>query len=135
MFIRFNKTKLLYYLVVPIIYIQIVPFIILDIFITVYQWINFSVYKIEKVNRQDYIVFDRHKLDYLDIIEKVNCLYCSYVNGLVSYIQEIASRTEEFFCPIRHAKKQLGNHSLYQQFTEYGDGQAYEEKKRKYFDR
>lgn len=34
-------------------------------------------------------------------MEKVNCVYCSYFNGLMSYLREIAGRTEQYWCPIR----------------------------------
>jgi len=122
------KAKLTSYLVAPIIYAQIIPFLFIDLFITVYQWINFPVYKIDKVNRQDYIVFDRHKLAYLNTLEKINCLYCSYVNGLIGYAREVASRTEQYFCPIRHARKQLGTHGRYYLFTDYGDAESYKNK-------
>ena len=119
------KSKWTFRLTAPFIYMQIIPFLLLDIFVSIYQWTNFPVYKISKVKRGDYIIFDRHKLGYLNTLEKINCLYCSYVNGLIGYIREISSRTEQFFCPIRHAKKQVGKHDRYYLFTDYGDTQAY----------
>ncbi len=116
------------YIVSPFIYMQIIPFFMLDIFVSIYQWTNFPIYKISKVRRKDYIIFDRHKLGYLNTLEKFNCLYCSYVNGLIAYVREVASRTEQFFCPIRHAKKQQGSHDRYHLFTDYGDTESYKGK-------
>jgi hypothetical protein len=34
------------------------------------------------------------RLAYLNTIEKVGCIYCSYANGLLGLITEIAARTE-----------------------------------------
>lgn len=123
-----RNVKFSSYLVSPIIYVQIIPFLLLDIFITIYQLINFSIYKIDKVERRNYIILDHHKLTYLNSLEKLNCLYCSYINGLIGYVREIASRSEQYFCPIRHASKQLGGHSRYHLFTNYGDAEGYREK-------
>jgi len=36
---------------------------------------------------------------YLNIMEKVNCLYCGYLNGLTAYAQEIGGRREQYWCP------------------------------------
>ena len=120
-----SEVPLISYLVLPVIYSIIIPAVILDIFVTVYQVICFPVYKIPKVRRSDYIIFDRHRLGYLNLIEKMNCLYCGYLNGLVAYAQEIAARTEQRFCPISHAKRPRQTHSRYRFFLSYGDGERY----------
>ena len=109
----------------PFIWMCIIPVLLLDITISSYQCICFPIYNIPKVNRQDYIIFDRHYLNYLNLIEKINCAYCSYVNGLISYIQEIAARTEQFWCPIKHAKRLKTLHSRYQKFISYGDAEQF----------
>lgn len=105
----------------PIIYSMIFPLFIFDIFISFYHASCFPIYQIEKVCRKDYIVFDRQKLSYLNIIEKFHCIYCAYGAGLIAYASEIIGRTEEYFCPIKHAHKIAGRHSHYAQFIEYGD--------------
>ena len=56
----------------PIIYSMIFPLLILDVFVTVYQAICFPIYRVAKVCRGDYIVFDRQQLEYLNFIEKVH---------------------------------------------------------------
>jgi hypothetical protein len=73
----------------PFIYAMIVPTIILDIFLFVYQNICFRLYGIPLVKRGEYISSERKHLDYLNWIQKINCLYCSYVNGIFSYAVEI----------------------------------------------
>ncbi len=131
---REMKTSLLRYVVgakplialtAPVIYLLVVPFALLDLFITIYQVVCFPVYGIPKVRRRDYLVFDRRYLAYLNVLEKLNCAYCSYVNGLIGYVREIGSRTEQFWCPIKHARKLVGTHSGYDRFSEFGDADAY----------
>ena len=110
----------------PIIYGMVVPLLALDLFVSFFQWACFPIYGIAKVRRGDYIVFDRHQLGYLNFIEKFHCTYCEYANGLIGYLREIVARTEEYFCPIKHARKILGTHPRYQRFLEYGDADDYE---------
>jgi hypothetical protein len=112
----------------PIIYSMIVPLAMLDLFVSFYQLSCFPIYKISKVRRGDYIVFDRQQLAYLNFIEKFHCTYCAYANGLMAYVSEIVARTEEYFCPIKHAQKILASHSRYSRFLNYGEADEYEVK-------
>jgi hypothetical protein len=112
-------------LTAPVIYSLIVPFVLLDISMTVYQAICFPVYGIPKVPRRDYFAFDRGHLAYLNAIEKLNCAYCSYANGMIAYVREVASRTEQYWCPIKHATRVMGAHARYSGFEDYGDAEAY----------
>ena len=109
----------------PIIYSMIVPFVILDLTVSIYQLICFPLYKIARAKRRKYIVFDRHHLPYLNSIEKLNCAYCSYVNGLIAYSREIVARTEQYWCPVKHAHKVLDAHRRYARFAAFGDAEAY----------
>ena len=112
-------------LTAPLIYAVIVPLLLLDLFVTIYQAVCFPVYQIPKVSRRDYLVFDRHHLAYLNALEKLNCAYCSYANGLIGYVREIASRTEQYWCPVKHARRVIGAHSRYALFEDYGDAEGY----------
>lgn len=116
----------------PIIYAMIFPLMMLDICVSFYQWACFPIYGITRVRRADYIVFDRRHLGYLNFIEKFHCTYCEYGNGLMSYMAEILARTEEYFCPIKHAHKILGTHARYNRFLDYGDAADYEAKLEEY---
>src|SRR4030067_899800 len=122
------NASLLNILTAPVIWFCLVPSVFLDITVTIYQIICFPVYKIPKVRRDDYIVIDRYALNYLNAMEKLNCVYCGYVNGLIAYVQEIAARTEQYWCPIKHARKIGSIHSRYNKFFEYGDGNEYRKK-------
>lgn len=109
----------------PIIYSMIVPLALLDLCVSFYQATCFPIYRIAKVRRRDYIVFDRQQLEYLNFIEKFHCTYCAYGNGLIAYVGEIVARTEEYFCPIKHARKVLGTHARYARFLGYGEAADY----------
>ena len=110
----------------PVIYAGIVPFMLLYLFVSIYQAVCFPIYGIAKIRRADYIVFDRHHLAYLNVLEKLNCAYCSYANGLIAYTREIAARTEQYWCPIKHARKLVAAHPRYSGFAEFGDAGAYQ---------
>ena len=89
----------------PIIYGMIIALMMLDLFVSFYQAACIPIYGIVNVRRRDYIVLDRHHLEYLNFIEKFHCTYCAYRARLTAYIAEIVSWTEQYFCPIRHAHK------------------------------
>lgn len=110
----------------PVIYGMIVPLLILDLFVTVYQAVCFPIYRIARVRRASYIVLDRQQLEYLNFVEKFHCTYCAYASGLIAYAYEIVARTEEYFCPIKHARRILGTHSRYRRFLDYGEAADYE---------
>lgn len=116
-------------LTAPIIYSVIIPLVLLDLFVTVYQMACFPAYGIEKVRRCDYFAFDRRHLAYLNVLEKINCAYCSYANGLINYTREIASRTEQHWCPIKHARRVLGTHPNYLGFDDFGDVDAFRKRR------
>lgn len=113
-------------LTAPVIYSGIVPLLLLDLFLIIYQAACFPVYGLDKVSRRDHMIFDRHHLGYLNALQKLNCAYCSYANGLISYAREIAGRTEQYWCPIKHARHVVGAHAKYRDFSEYGDAEAFE---------
>jgi hypothetical protein len=119
-------------LTAPMIYGMVGPLLLLDICICFYQAICFPIYKIPKVKRDNYIIFDRHHLSYLNIVEKSHCVYCTYGNGLLAYATEIIARTEQYFCPIKHARKMMGRHARYANFVEYGDAEDYQTKLEKF---
>ena len=112
-------------LTTPIIYSLSLPFVLLDVWVTLYQWICFPIYGIDRVARRRYFAIDRQRLGYLNAIEKANCMYCSYANGVVAYVREVAGRTEQYWCPVKHARAVKGPHTHYQFFFDYGDAAGY----------
>ncbi|MES2657421.1 MAG: hypothetical protein V4689_02325 [Verrucomicrobiota bacterium] len=119
------KSRFLVILTGPIIWMGLVPILLVDVVGTIYQTICFPIYGIPKVRRADYIAFDRHRLSYLNPIEKLNCEYCAYANGIPVYFTGVAARTEQHWCPIKHAGCLKCAHSRYRHFTEFGDGEGY----------
>ena len=101
---------------------------LLDLCVTIYQRLCFPAYGIPRVRRRDYLQIDRYQLQYLSGLQKVNCVYCGYVNGLIAYVAEIAGRTEAYWCPIKHAARVAATHRYYDDFIEFGDGASYDEK-------
>lgn len=119
------RARLRNILTIPFIWSCFFPALLLDLVVSFYQALCFPIYAIPKVKRSEYIVIDRHALAYLNIIEKANCLYCGYFNGLIAYIQEIAARSEQYWCPIKHARRTASLHSRYKNYLEYGDAEGY----------
>lgn len=123
-----GNASILNILTAPIIWFCLIPALLLDLSVSLYHAICFRIYGIPLVKREDYIVIDRHSLQYLNAVEKLNCMYCGYFNGLIAYVQEIAARTEQYWCPIKHARRLNSIHSRYHKFIEYGDSDYYQKR-------
>lgn len=121
----FSRTSLAVVLTAPVIYSLIVPLLIVDAWVSAYQAICFRGYRIPRVSRRDYIAFDRSRLGYLNLIQALNCAFCAYANGVIAYVREVSSRTEQYWCPIKHAVKLSAPHRRYYEFLEYGDAEGY----------
>ncbi|MEN8257534.1 MAG: hypothetical protein ABFS09_06690 [Thermodesulfobacteriota bacterium] len=126
-----KDAPLLNIITTPLIWSCLLPALFMDLVVSFYQMVCFPIYSMPKVKRSDYIVIDRHYLSYLNWIEKINCFYCGYFNGLIAYVQEIAARTEQYWCPIKHAKRSMARHSRYKKFFDYGDGRKYRTQNKK----
>ena len=122
-----RQTRPMVVLTAPVIYALIVPFVLLDLCVTIYQAVCFPVYGIPKARRRDYIRIDRHHLAYLNALQKLNCVYCGYCNGVIAFVREVAGRTEAYWCPIKHAARVNGRHERYAGFMAFGDAEGFEE--------
>jgi len=107
----------------PFIYAMVIPFLILDVFLFVYQSVCFPLYRIARVRRSNYVVIDRHQLGYLNVFEKLNCMFCGYADGMLAYTRQILACTEMYWCPIKHARKILDPHRRYARFADFGTGE------------
>lgn len=115
-----------YALFTPVIYAQIIPLVILDIFMEIHHRLCFPLYGIPYVKRGEYIVIDRQKLSYLSPLKKVNCFFCGYANGLLQYCVRIVGDTERFWCGIMHAEREgFRPPPHHANFLPYGDEKAY----------
>ena len=124
-----RNRRIKHILSLPFIYSMIIPAIILDVFITLYHSVSFRLYNLPLIKRSSYIRIDRQKLQYLNAIERIHCMYCGYVNGLFHYATVIAAETEKYWCGIQHKK---GNGFIppahHKDFLPYGDKKAFEKK-------
>ena len=82
------------------------------------------------MKRSQYLALDRKKLSYLTFVQKLNCLYCDYANGVFAYASEIGGRTEWYWCPIKHPDNALRSHDHYDQFIEFGESDDFAKKHR-----
>ena len=105
----------------PFVYSMIIPLALLDLFLVAFQAICFPLYRVPKVRRSNYVVIDRHNLEYLNVIEKLNCVYCGYADGVLAFGRQVLSRTETYWCPIKHARRVLDPHRRYARFADFGD--------------
>lgn len=120
------RARPLVVLTAPFIYGMVIPLVFVDICVSIYQAVCFPIYGIPKVKRSDYFVYDRAGLAYLNMLQKLNCAYCSYGNGVAGYVREIAGRTEAYWCPIKHARKVIGAHEHYARFADFGDAEGFQ---------
>ncbi len=123
-----RQSPLLSIVIAPVIYGLVIPLALLDLALIGYQRICFPVWGIGRVRRSDYVVIDRHRLAYLNGIQKLNCVYCGYANGLLALAREVAGRTEQYWCPIRHARSAKGAHGRYDRFLPYGDAEGFRDR-------
>ncbi|MBI1863514.1 hypothetical protein HYS00_05355 [Candidatus Microgenomates bacterium] len=113
----------------PFIMMPLIPAIMFDISIEIYQQICFPLFGIPHVDRSKYIIFDRAKLPYLKWYEKFYCMYCSYVNGMIAYTGRIAGDTESYWCAIKHRGFDGYVEPPHQaDFVPYGDEDAFHER-------
>ena len=118
-------SRFLVLITTPVIYACLIPMALLDLVCSIYQWLCFPIYGIPYVRRGEYLAFDRHHLQYLNLIEKINCEYCAYANGILAYVTEIAARTEQYWCPIKHFRCVKCAHKRYRHFFNFGDAEGY----------
>jgi len=130
--IYLRSSSLTQIICIPFVYGLFIPLLLLDISVSLYQRVCFTFWALPKTIRSDYVVFDRRHLAYLNGIQKLNCLFCSYANGVIAFAQEIASQTEQYWCPIKHAARMRVAHKRYQNFLEYGDAEGFQRKSDEY---
>lgn len=125
-----NSYRLLkHIIVVPLLYTLVVPIIITDIWIEIYHRICFPLCGIPYVKRRNYIKIDRHKLKYLNLFQKIYCVYCGYTNGVIQYWVKIAGETEQYWCGVQHKKNpDFIAPSHHKNFAEYNNESDFNQK-------
>ncbi|HRY01433.1 MAG TPA: hypothetical protein P5171_15060, partial [Xanthomonadaceae bacterium] len=111
----------------PFIYGMAVPLVLLHLTLEIYQRVCFPLFRIAVVRPSDHFIVDRHRLRYLNPVERLNCGYCGYANGLMSFAREIIARTEQYWCPIKHSQQISTAHARYARYADFGDAGHYPE--------
>ena len=111
----------------PFIYGMFFPALFLHLCLEIYHQVCFRIYGIPLVKEEEYFIYDRQLLPYLNWLEKINCVYCSYVNNLFRYAVEIGGRTERYWCPIKYHRRVSGAHSQYNKFVDFPDAKNFRE--------
>jgi hypothetical protein len=112
----------------PLLYLAAIPIVVLDIYIEIYHRVAFPIYGLPWLKRKHYIKIDRHKLRYLNVLQKIFCVYCGYANGVVHYWTRIFGETERYWCSIKHSDREgFETPPHHRAFLEYGDDKSYEE--------
>ena len=96
--------------------------VLLHICLEIYHQVAFRLYGIDLVDGSRYVKFDRYKLSKLTFLQKVNCTYCAYANGLLAYAVKIGSETEKYWCGIKHDIKKDSKYiepRYHKDFAEY----------------
>jgi hypothetical protein len=109
----------LHLVAMPFIYAIVVPIALLDALVSLYQGVCFPIWSIPQTRRHRFLRFDRAKLTVLNPLQKLNCFYCSYANGVLAYATEVASKTEQYWCPIKHGDEPVGVHKRYHAFARH----------------
>lgn len=121
------RTRPLVVLTAPVIYAMVVSLGLLDLTVTLYQRVCFPVFRVPKIRRGAYVFLDRHQLGSLDGLQKLNCVYCGYANGVIAYAREVAAHTEQYWCPIKHSRALPDPHSRYPGILPFGDAESFRE--------
>ena len=107
-----NTTKMFWrhWLTAPVIWAPFPFFLMLDLMMEIYHQVGFRLCKLERVDRSKYIqVWDREKLQYLNWLEKLGCMYCGYINGVVLYWGAISQLMTKEYKPFL----QINNLSIF----------------------
>ncbi|MGC9472000.1 MAG: hypothetical protein ACP5D1_10690 [Bacteroidales bacterium] len=126
---KYLKTRhrfLKHLIILPFIYPAVIPLLMLDFWIELYHRVSFPIYGIPAVKRSRYVLIDRHRLQYLNVMQKLNCIYCGYANGILQYWVKIIGETEKYWCGIRHGEREgFVSPAHHEKFIPYGDEEAY----------
>ncbi|MBU0457920.1 hypothetical protein KKF03_00540 [Patescibacteria group bacterium] len=102
------------------VYFEIIFFIAAHIICILHQTIVFTLFGAPKFPLKDFIVLDRGKLNKLNWVQRVGCLYCGYANGLMAWIKATVNVTEVYSCAIKHSVRKQGQEHQ-KGFYEYGE--------------
>ncbi|HVW66646.1 MAG TPA: hypothetical protein VHA78_02850 [Candidatus Peribacteraceae bacterium] len=113
-----TKFFLLCWIANLVIYLAFFPLVVCHALCWLYQLIAFSIYDIPKIRLHDYLSVDRGKLKKLNGVQRLNCVYCGYANGVLAWMTATAHQTEAYACGIKHNVMKVGQ-EYQKDFHEY----------------
>lgn len=119
-----QRGRLALVLTAPVIYAMIIPLAFADLCASIYQFVCFPAYGIPHVSRKKYVQLVKRGQG-LRWIDRFNCTYCSYANGVAAYMRAVLIETEKYWCPIKY-KARIGYQPPHPQgtFAPDGDGET-----------
>lgn len=81
---------------------MIIPLLIVDLSCSFYHAVYFRLNGIPLISRKKYIIIDRGRLTKLSWLQRWNCFYCDYANGLIAWTKAVINTTEVYNCAIKH---------------------------------
>lgn len=90
------------------IYLPFIPIVLMHVLCLFYQAIAFTIYDIPKVHLRDFLILDRGKLKKLNWVQRLNCVYCAYANGVLAWLKATGNQTEAYACAIKHSVTKAG---------------------------
>jgi hypothetical protein len=120
-------SRVLAILTAPFIYACILPFVLLDLFVSMYQWVCFPVYGVPKARLRDYMAIDRNKLRYLNALEGLIVCTAHMQTDCLPTLWK--SQDGAALVPNRARARRIQQaHDRYSHFLPFGDAAAYRER-------
>lgn len=108
----------------PLTWFCLLPLALLGQVVSCCRALCLPIYGILQVRRGVRIIMNRSRINSLNSREKINCACCSCLIGGIAFLQEVAGRTEQYWCPIKHARRIGSRHNRYAKLFEYGDAEG-----------
>jgi hypothetical protein len=97
---------------------MIIPLLFVDAFCSFYHAVYFRLNEIPLIPRKKYIIIDRGRLLKLNWVQRWNCIYCDYANGLIAWTKAVINTTEIYNCAIKHGSAEY-NQEYQKDYFEY----------------
>lgn len=90
------------YLCIPILVLLHLSFVVIF-----YQWLLRPLFGTTRLQWKDYVILDRHRIQGLCFVDRVNCLFCGYANGLCTLINKELDQLQSLDAEMGIAKRGL----------------------------
>lgn len=103
------------------IYAEVVFIVLVHLVCWLHHVVVFTIFRIPKPRLRDFMIFDRGRLTKLTWMQRIGCVYCSYVNGVAAWVKATANATEIYACAIKHAitKRGMEHQERYYEYQDF----------------